>query len=254
MKVLILAGGFGTRLSEYTESIPKPMVKIGGKPIIWHIMQHYSKYNHFEFNIALGYKGEVIKEFFLNYKALNSDFQINFKNGEILYHSNSIDNWNVNLIDTGLQTMTGGRVKRFETYLNNETFMLTYGDGLSNVNLDELLSFHKSHKKLVTMTAVRPGARFGELELNGEDVISFKEKPQLGAGWINGGFFVIEPEFLEYIDGDEIMLERQPLEMASKLGQLKAFKHEGFWHCMDTKRDKDRLEKMWLEGNPEWRK
>jgi len=254
MKVLILAGGFGTRLSEYTENIPKPMVKIGGKPIIWHIMQHYSKYNHFEFNIALGYKGEVIKEFFLNYKALNSDFQINFKNGEILYHSNSIDNWNVNLIDTGLQTMTGGRVKRFKPYLNNETFMLTYGDGLSNVNLDELLSFHKSHKKLVTMTAVRPGARFGELELNGENVISFKEKPQLQAGWINGGFFVIEPEFLEYIEGDEIMLERQPLEIASKLGQLKAFKHEGFWHCMDTKRDKDRLEKMWLEGNPEWRK
>ena len=252
MKVLILAGGFGTRLSEYTETVPKPMVKIGDKPIIWHIMEHYSKYNHFDFNIALGYKCEVIKEYFLNYKALNSDFRIDLKTGKIVYHNNIIDKWQVNLIDTGLNTMTGGRVKKMKSHLNNETFLLTYGDGLSNINIDELLAFHNSHGKLVTISAVRPSARFGELELNGHDVLSFKEKPQLQEGWINGGFFVIEPAFLDFIEGDQIMLEKEPLEIAASLGELKAFKHEGFWQCMDTKRDKDALEKMWSEGNPKW--
>ena len=252
MKVVILAGGFGTRLSEYTDYIPKPMVKIGGKPILWHIMEHFSKYMHFDFNIALGYKAEVIKEFFLNYKALNSDFRIDLDNGNILYHSDNFKKWKVNLINTGLNTMTGGRVKRIKPHLNNETFLLTYGDGVSNINLDHLISFHKSHGKLVTITAVRPPARFGELEIENNDVLSFKEKPQLQDGWINGGFFVVEPEFLEFIENDKTMFEREPLEKASRLGQLKAFKHNGFWQCMDTKRDKDALEKMWAEGNPRW--
>ncbi len=252
MKVLILAGGFGTRLSEYTSDIPKPMVQIGGKPILWHIMNHYSKYKYFDFNIALGYKSEIIKEYFLNYKSLNSDFSLNLSDGKIIYHNNIINKWKVNLIDTGLKTMTGGRLKRMKPYLNNETFMLTYGDGLSNVDLNKLLDFHKSHGKLVTMTAVRPSARFGELELRENNVFSFKEKPQLQEGWINGGFFIIEPEFINFINGDNTMLEREPMERAAKNGELMAYKHDGFWQCMDTKRDKDRLEQMWLEGNPEW--
>ncbi len=252
MKVLILAGGFGTRLGEYTETIPKPMVSIGGKPIIWHIMKHYAKYDHTDFNIALGYKAEIIKEYFLKYRELNSNFCINLNNGLINFHENCLDDWSVNLVDTGLHTMTGGRVKRMQSYLDQGTFMLTYGDGISDINLDELLAFHRSHGKMVTITAVRPGARFGELELENNKILSFKEKPQLQEGWINGGFFVIEPEFLKMIEGDEIMLEREPLELASEVGELMAYKHNGFWQCMDTKRDRDRLEKMWLNGHLPW--
>ena len=220
MKVVILAGGFGTRLSEYTKSIPKPMVKINGKPILLHIINHYLKYGFDNFYIALGYKGNFIKKYFKKKK-------LNFK---------------VNLIDTGLKTMTGGRLKRLKKHLGNDTFLLTYGDGISNVNLDKLIKFHKKNKKLVTLTAVRPPARFGAIKILGKKVKTFKEKSKLDEGWINGGFFVIEPKFLNFIKDDATFLEREPLERASKNDQLLAFKHNGFWQCMDTKRDKDFLE------------
>ena len=220
MKVVILAGGFGTRLSEYTKSIPKPMVKINGKPILLHIMNHYLKYGFNNFYIALGYKGNFIKEYF---KKKNFNFK-------------------VNLIDTGLKTMTGGRLKRLKKQLGNDTFLLTYGDGISNVNLDKLIKFHKKNKKLVTLTAVRPPARFGAIKILGKKVKTFKEKSKLDEGWINGGFFVIEPKFLNFIKDDATFLEREPLERASKNNQLLAFKHNGFWQCMDTKRDKDFIE------------
>ena len=222
MKVVLLAGGFGTRLSEYTKAIPKPMVSIGGKPLLWHIMKLYARQGFKDFYIALGYRGAVIKKYF------NKQFY----------------DWNINLIETGQNTMTGGRLKRLKKYLGNETFMLTYGDGLSNINLKTLLSFHKKNKKLVTLTAVRPPARFGVLKLKGNYVDYFKEKSKLDEGWINGGFFVIEPEFLKYIKKDSTYLEREPLEQVTKKRQLAAFRHQGFWQCMDTKRDKDRLEQI----------
>ena len=220
MKVVILAGGLGTRLSEYTKSIPKPMVKINGEPILFHIINHYLKYGFDNFYIALGYKGNYIKNYFKKKK-------INFK---------------VNLINTGLKTMTGGRLKRLQKKLGNDTFLLTYGDGISNVNLDKLIKFHKKNKKLITLTAVRPPARFGAIKILGKKVKTFKEKSKLDEGWINGGFFVVEPKFLNFIKGDTTFLEREPLERASKNNQLLAFKHNGFWQCMDTKRDKDFLE------------
>ena len=226
MKVVILAGGLGTRLSEYTKTIPKPMVKVGGKPILFHIMKLYANYGFKDFNIALGYKGNVIKKFF-NKKFFD---------------------WKINLIDTGQGTMTGGRIKRLKKHIGNETFMMTYGDGLSNVNLKKLLKFHKKNKKLVTLTAVRPPARFGALKIKGEKVSYFKEKSKIDEGWINGGFFVMEPKFLDYIKNDNSYLEREPLENITKKNQLMAFKHKGFWQCMDTKRDKDRIEKI-LNGN-----
>ena len=219
MKVVILAGGLGTRLSEYTKTIPKPMVKVGGKPIILHIMMHYAKYGFKDFYIALGYKGEVLKKFF----------------------KKKFYNWNITLIDTGINTMTGGRLKKMKKFLNDETFMMTYGDGVSDVNLKELLKFHKKNKKLVTLTAVRPPARFGVVKLNGNFVQYFKEKSQMEDGWINGGFFVMEPNFLNLIKNSQIYLEREPLEIISKKKELTAFKHEGFWQCMDTKRDRDKL-------------
>ena len=222
MKVVLLAGGFGTRLSEYTKTIPKPMIKVGGQPMLIHIMKHYAKYGFKDFYIALGYKGKIIKKFF----------------------KKNFSDWNVNLIETGNNTMTGGRLKRLKKYVGNETFMMTYGDGLSNVNLKKLLKFHKKNKKLVTLTAVRPPARFGALKIKGSYVNSFKEKSKLDEGWINGGFFVIEPKFLKFIRNDGTYLEREPLEMATKKKQLAAFKHEGFWQCMDTKRDKDNLNKI----------
>jgi len=219
-KVVLLAGGFGTRLSEYTNSIPKPMVKINGKPILLHIIKFYAKYGFRNFYIALGFKGEIIRKFF----------------------KKKIPNLNINLIDTGKKTMTGGRLKRLEKYIGNETFMMTYGDGLCNVNLNKLLKFHKKNKKIATLTAVRPPARFGAVKLKGNYVSYFKEKSSLDEGWINGGFFVIEPEFLKFIKNDNTYLEREPLEKISKKKQLAAFKHNGFWQCMDTKRDKDKLD------------
>ena len=222
MKVILLAGGFGTRLSEHTKTIPKPMINVAGKPMLLHIMKLYAKYGYKDFYIALGYKGEIIKKFF-NKKFFD---------------------WNIHLIETGENTMTGGRLKRLKKYIGKETFMMTYGDGLSNVNLKKLLKFHKKNKKLATLTAVRPPARFGALKLNGQYVSYFKEKSKLDEGWINGGFFVMEPEFLKFIKNDNTYLEREPLETATKKGQLIAFRHEGFWQCMDTKRDMDRLNKI----------
>ena len=219
MKVVILAGGFGTRMSEYTKTIPKPMVTIKGKPLIYNIMKHYAKYGYKNFYIALGYKGSVIKDYF---------------------KKNTFD-WNIKLIETGLKTMTGGRLKRLSKYLKDETFLMTYGDGISNVNIKKLIKFHKKNKKKFTLTAVRPPARFGALKINGKMVTYFKEKSKLDEGWINGGFFVIEPEFLKYIKGNQTYLEKEPLEKICKAKQLSAFKHSGFWQCVDTKRDLEKL-------------
>ena len=253
MKVIILAGGFGTRLSEHTDIIPKPMVKIGGKPILWHIMKSYAHYGHKDFNLALGYKAEVIKEYFLNYSSLNSDFSVNLSNGEVNPHVVEDIDWRVTLINTGIDSMTGGRLKRMRSYINNETFMLTYGDGVSDIDIAALLKFHKSHGKMVTISAVRPNARFGELQIKENKVIAFEEKPQTSQGWINGGYFVIEPEFFELIADDATILEKEPLEKAAAAGELMAFHHDGFWQCMDTKRDLDYLEELWLGNNAPWR-
>ena len=219
MKVVILAGGLGTRISEYTKIIPKPMIRVNKKPIIYYIMKHYSNYGFKDFYIALGYKGHIIKKYFK---------KNNF-------------GWNINLIDTGQKTMTGGRLKRLKKHLGNEPFMLTYGDGLSNVNIKKLLNFHKKNKKLVTLTAARPPARFGAIKILGNKVKYFKEKSKLDEGWINGGFFVMQPEFLNYIKNDQTFLEREPMELLTKKNQLVAFKHDNFWQCMDTKRDMDNL-------------
>lgn len=250
MKVIILAGGFGTRFSEYTNILPKPMIPIGDKPILWHIMQTYAKFEHKDFYLALGYKAEVIKDYFLNYRSLNADFTIDLDSGNVLSHQLDQVDWKVTLVNTGNTTMTGGRIKRMKKFIGDQPFMLTYGDGVADINLDELLKFHRNHGKLVTMTAVRPAARFGELELENDLVKSFKEKPQMHEGWINGGFFIIEPGFFDFIDDDSTLLEREPLEKATKLGQLMAYQHKGFWHCMDTKRDHDLLESLWKNGAP----
>jgi len=250
MKVIILAGGFGTRLSEYTESMPKPMVPVGGKPILWHIMKTYAYFGNKDFYVALGYKAEVIKEYFLQYRTLNADFTVDLGTGCVTSHQLDEVDWKVTLVDTGLHTMTGGRVKRLRSYIGDETCMLTYGDGVADINMDDLLGFHRSHGKMVTVTAVRPVARFGELELDGNQVIQFQEKPQLQEGWINGGFFVIEPGFFDLIDGDETMLEREPLEKAANAGELMSYRHGGFWHCMDAKRDHELLESLWDQGAP----
>jgi glucose-1-phosphate cytidylyltransferase len=250
MKVAILAGGFGSRISEFTQTIPKPMIPVGGKPILWHLMNGYAKYGHSDFFLALGYKSEVIKSYFLNYRALNSDFTINLGNGDVTSHHGERTDWTVTLVNTGDNTMTGGRLKRMKEYVGNESFLLTYGDGLSDIDINALIAFHNSHGKLLTMTAVRPTARFGELELEGDIVKSFEEKPQLHDGWVNGGFFVVNPGFLDLIDGDSTLLEREPLEKAASAGQLMAFRHEGFWQCMDTKRDHELLESMWTKGAP----
>ena len=252
MKVVILAGGFGTRLSEYTESIPKPMVTIGGKPILWHIMKRYASFGHKEFILALGYKSEVVKSYFLSMRSVHSDFTLDMSNGQTEVHDQSSVDWKITLVDTGLETMTGGRVKRIQKYVGNEPFMLTYGDGLSDANMDDLTNFHKLHGKLLTVTAVRPIARFGELSMDGEIVTSFQEKPQVTRGWINGGFFVCQPELFDYIKDDQTVLERFPLEAISQEGQLMAFRHKGFWQCMDTKRDKDYLEDLWQKKQAPW--
>ena len=253
MKVIILAGGFGTRLSEYTGSIPKPMVTVGGKPILWHIMNTYAKFEHKDFYVALGYKAEVIKEYFLNYRTLNSDFAVNLSDGSIVAHQQDAVDWEVTLVDTGLNSMTGGRVKRMQGYINDETFLLTYGDGVANIDLDALVEFHKSHGKMVTVSAVYPGARFGELDINDNVVTSFKEKPQVTQGWINGGYFVIEPEFFDLIEGDSTILEKGPLEKVAQMSELMSYQHDGFWQCMDTKRDRDSLENLWETDNAPWK-
>jgi glucose-1-phosphate cytidylyltransferase len=253
MKVIILAGGFGTRLSEYTQTIPKPMVSIGGRPILWHIMNSYAKYGHNDFYLALGYKAELIKEYFLNYKSLNSDFTIDLESGNVSAHQNDSVNWKVTLVDTGLNSMTGGRVKRMRDFIGDEPFLLTYGDGVADINISSLIDFHKSHGKMVTISAVHPSARFGELAINKNVVTSFKEKPQIDQGWINGGYFVIEPEFFDLISDDKTILEKEPLESAAGLGELMAYQHSGFWQCMDTKRDRDSLELLWEKDSAPWK-
>jgi len=252
VKVIILAGGFGTRLSEYTEIIPKPMVKIGGRPILWHIMHNYANFGHKDFYLALGYKAEIIKEYFLHYRSLNADFTVDLSTGDVEpYQLDDVD-WKVTLVHTGLKTMTGGRVKRLKSFIGNETFMLTYGDGVADINFDSLLKFHKSHGKMVTISAVHPGARFGELDIEDQKVVTFQEKPQISQGWINGGYFIMEPSFFDLIENDKTILEREPLEKAAEMGELMSYNHEGFWKCMDTKRDRDSLEEMWKSGKPPW--
>lgn len=253
MKVAFLAGGLGTRISEETENKPKPMVEIGGQPILWHIMMHYYQYGFKDFTIALGYKGAVIKKYMVDYCALNSNLTVDLRNGGVKTHGGYQLDWNVDLIDTGLMTNTGGRIKRLAPYVGRETFMLTWGDGVSNVNIHDLLAFHRSHGKLATLTAVRPPARFGHLDLDGSQISEFSEKPQTKEGWINGAFFVLEPEIFDYIDGDDTQWEKEPLERLARDGQLMAYKHDGFWQCMDTLRDKRRLETLWASGNAPWK-
>ena len=254
MKVAILAGGLGTRLSEETTVKPKPMVEIGGKPILWHIMNIYASYGFKEFVVALGYKGEIIKDYFINYHYRSRSLTVQLKTGNITVHNDQGEDWTVHLLDTGVDTQTGGRIKRISEYLGDtETFMLTYGDGVSNVNLTKLLEFHRSNGKLATLTAVRPPARFGQMVFSGDRVSQFEEKPQIGEGWINGGFFVLEPGIKNYIENDMSIWERSPLEKLSSDGELMAYRHEDFWQCMDTIRDVHNLEKQWQEGNAPWK-
>lgn len=253
MKVAILAGGHGTRLAEETEVRPKPMVEIGDRPILWHIMKIYSHHGFSDFVIALGYKGEVIKKFMVDYRSLCGNITVNLKNGECKFHEGDGLDWTVELIETGVHTQTGGRIKRLKPYVNNKTFMLTWGDGLSNVNLKNLLAFHRTHGKLAALTAVRPPARYGHLEIRGDVVEEFSEKPQTGEGWINGAFFVLEPAIFDYIEGDDTQWEKEPLENLAKNGQLMAYKHTSFWQCMDTLREKYILQKYWDSGKVPWK-
>lgn len=254
MKVVILAGGFGTRLSEETVNIPKPMVEIGGKPILWHIMKIYSHYGYNDFIICLGYKGYIIKEYFMNYFMHMSDITVDLSNGGIKVHNSKAENWRVTLVDTGLDTMTGGRIKRIKDHLDGERFMLTYGDGVGDVNINSLVKFHESHGKLATMTAVQPSGRFGALRINDDKKVeSFVEKPAGDGAWINGGFFVLEPQVIDYIKDDNTIWEREPLENLTKESQLFAYKHEGFWKPMDTLRDKIELEKLWSTKEAPWK-
>jgi glucose-1-phosphate cytidylyltransferase len=253
MKVVILCGGLGTRLSEETELKPKPMVEIGERPILWHILKHYAHYGFNEFALALGYKGEIIKRFFLEHYYLSSSLSVQLAKGQATAHDKDREDWLVHLVDTGSQTQTGGRLKRLASLIGQETFMMTYGDGVSNVDLKRLLEFHRSHKKLATVTAVRPPARFGGLVFDGDLIKEFTEKPQVGEGWINGGFFVFEPQVFDYLGGDETILEREPLERLAKAGQLVAYRHDNFWQCMDTLRDTRLLESLWQSGKAPWK-
>ena len=253
MKVAILAGGVGSRLSEETQLKPKPMVEIGGIPILWHIMKHYAHYDFNEFVIALGYKGEYIKKYMVDYAALSSNLTVHMKTGNVVMNENDGPDWTVDLVDTGMSTLTGGRIKRLEPFMGDGTFMLTWGDGVSNVNLDDLLAFHRSHGRLATMTAVRPPARFGHMEFDGDEIINFTEKPQTAEGWINGAFFVLEPEIFDYIDGDNTQFEKEPLERLAADHQLMAYRHYDFWQCMDTLRDKKLLEELWQTGKAPWK-
>jgi glucose-1-phosphate cytidylyltransferase len=254
MKVGILAGGFGTRLAEETEIRPKPMVEIGGMPILWHIMMHYHCYGYREFAIALGHKGEYIKRWFKDYNALNGSMTVHTATGDVKRHTNSAPDWSVDLVETGLNTLTGGRVKRLLDWMGNSTFMLTWGDGVSDVNLGKLVAFHRAHGKLATMTAVRPPARYGHIEFDGDRVVEFTEKPQASEGWINGAFFVLEPGVGDYIDGDDVMFEHAPMRRLAADGQLVAYRHESFWQCMDTLREKHILQQLWDSGNVPWKK
>ena len=253
MKTVILSGGLGTRLSEETQVRPKPMVEIGGLPILWHIMKIYSAYGHNEFVVALGYKAEMIKSYFLNFYHIRRDLSVNLASGGLDIHDGDHEDWVVHLIDTGIPTQTGGRLQRLRHLLKGETFMMTYGDGVADVDIAKVLDFHRCHGKLATMTAVRPPARFGVLEFDGDLVTRFEEKPQIGEGWINGGFFVLEPAVLDYIDGPETKFEYEPLERLARDGQLAAYRHDGFWQCMDTLRDVRLLESLWASGQVPWK-
>lgn len=254
MKVVILAGGFGTRISEESHLKPKPMIEIGERPILWHIMKHYSAYGYNEFVICLGYKQYVIKEFFADYFLHTSDITFDLANNEMIVHNNYSEPWKVTLVDTGLNTMTGGRVKRIKEYVNDETFMLTYGDGVSDVNLDQLVEFHKKNGKIATLTAVNVGQRFGVLDIDSQNHISsFREKSDNDGSMINAGFMVLEPAIFDYIDGDSTVFEKKPLEEVARNGQLMAYRHDGFWQCMDTQRDKQKLEELWQSGQAPWK-
>lgn len=253
MKVAILAGGLGTRLQEETTLKPKPMVEIGGRPILWHIMKIYASYGFQEFVVALGYKGEVIKDYFINYRYKASDLTVSLKKGDTTVFDGGCEDWTVHLIDTGLSTQTGGRVKRVAKFIGKEPFMLTYGDGVSSINIIKLLEFHRSHGRLATVAAVRPPARFGEIICKDDVVQSFTEKPQIGEGWINGGFLVLEPGVADYIDGDQTIFEREPMERLAEEGQLVAYRDYGFWQCMDTLRDVRLLENLWQSGEAAWK-
>lgn len=255
MKVVILAGGFGTRISEESHLKPKPMIEIGEKPILWHIMKYYSSFGHNEFIICCGYKQYVIKEFFADYYLHMSDVTFDFTaENKMTVHTNNTEPWKVTLVDTGLNTMTGGRVKRVKDYIGNEPFLLTYGDGVSDVDINASIEFHKSHNKTATITAIQPGSRFGMLDITDDlSIDNFKEKSIEDGGWINGGFMVLNPEIIDYIEGDSTIFEREPLETVAKEGQLKAYKHNGFWQCMDTLRDKELLEKLWAQDQAAWK-
>jgi glucose-1-phosphate cytidylyltransferase len=254
MKVVILAGGLGTRISEETSTRPKPMVEIGGKPILWHIMKIYSHYGYDEFILCLGFKGYVIKEYFSNYFLHMSDVTFDMKHNSMEVHQRNAEPWKVTLVDTGLETMTGGRVKRVAPYIGNDTFMMTYGDGVADINVGDLIRYHKRNGKMATITATQPSGRFGSLDLGAGDVVkAFQEKPAGDGAWINGGFFVLEPKILDRIAGDETFFEKEPLEGLAKEGQLVAYKHHGFWQPMDTLRDKNHLEKLWDSGKAPWK-
>jgi glucose-1-phosphate cytidylyltransferase len=253
MKVGILAGGLGTRLSEETVVKPKPMVEVGGKPLLWHIMRYYAHFGFNEFVIALGYKGEIIKDYFINYRRRNCSLTVRLSSGDMMVHNGHTEDWTVHLLDTGIKTQTGGRVKKIAQYIGKEPFLLTYGDGVCNVDLNKLIAFHRSHGKIATVSAVRPPARFGGLSFEGENVASFAEKPQTGEGWINGGYFILEPQIVDYIANDQMPFEYKPMERLTQENQLMAYKHEDFWQCMDTLRDVQLLESMWASGNAPWR-
>ncbi len=253
MKVLILAGGFGTRLSEETEAKPKPLVEVGGRPLLWHIMKHYASYGFREFLVAVGYKGDLIKRYFLDYSTLNGNLTIEMSSSRVKSHGAHAEDWVVHVIDTGDETATGGRVKRLEPWLKDATFMATYGDGVSNVDLGALLRFHRSHGRIATVTAVRPPARFGGLVFDGDLVAEFTEKPQIGEGWINGGFLAFEPAVFDYLEGDRTSLEADALERLAEDRQLVAYRHDRFWQCMDTLRDKRLLEGLWESGEAPWK-
>ncbi|MBP2656374.1 MAG: Glucose-phosphate cytidylyltransferase [Firmicutes bacterium] len=255
MKVVILAGGLGTRISEESHLKPKPMITIGEAPILWHIMKYYSFYGINEFVICCGYRGYVIKEYFADYYLHRSDVTFNFSNNnDIEVHSNVAEPWKVTVVDTGLHTQTGGRVKRIQKYIGNDTFMLTYGDGVSDVNINELISFHKQHKKIATLTAIQLSGKFGVLEIDDNQTITrFTEKGKEDGGWINGGFMVLEPQIFEYLQEDSTILERKPFERLTELGMLAAYKHHGFWQCMDTLRDRNLLEGLWSSGQARWK-
>jgi glucose-1-phosphate cytidylyltransferase len=253
MKVVLLAGGLGTRLSEETETRPKPMVDVGGRPLLWHIMKHYAHHGFTDFYVALGYKGDVVKRYFLDYAAMNGRLTVTLANGGAQVHEKAEEDWTIDLVDTGGDTQTGGRVKRLAPFLEQGTFMVTYGDGVSDIDLSALLAFHRSQGKIATLTAVRPPARFGGLVIRGDTVVEFTEKPQIGEGWINGGFLVLEPAILDRLGGDEVSLEAHTMDHLAREGQLAAFRHEGFWQCVDTLRELRLLQSLWAAGSPPWK-